>query len=80
MNYKVKRIFSGCVSLFVCWFGFLETRYLGADGSTAKAQITPCLLLIWWENNCGEENKAPSRQWERENELAVRAGQELLQL
>lgn len=63
----------GCwlVCLLV-WFSvcFLGTRYLGVDGSMAEALITPCLLLIWWENNCDEENKEPSRQWERENRLA----------
>lgn len=69
--------------MFVCllvWFSvcFIETRYLEVDGSMTL--ITPCLLLIWWENDCGEEIKEPSRQWERENQLVVRAGQELPQL
>ncbi|KFW88871.1 Nucleolar protein 10, partial [Manacus vitellinus] len=51
----------------VCFFFvvFLETRYLGIDGSMAKTLTTPCLLLIWRENNCGEGSK--ELQWEREN-------------
>lgn len=49
---------------------------MGIDGSMAKALITPCLPLIWRENNYGEESKEPSRQWERENLLAVRLGEE----
>lgn len=56
---------------------FLEARYLGIDGSMAKAVITPFLLLIWSENNYGEESKEPSRQWGRENLLAVRLGEEV---
>lgn len=55
----------------------MEARYLGIDGSIAKALITPCLLLIWRENSYGEESKEPSRQWEREHLLAVRLGEEV---
>lgn len=83
MSYRVKRISAGGVGVFVCWFGFLFVfckQILRVDDSLAKALIALYLLLIWWENNYGEENKEPSRQWERENHLAVRAGQELLQL
>ena len=58
-------------------FIFLETRCLGIDGSTAKTLSTPCFLLIWRENNYGEESKEPSRQWERENLLTVRLGEEI---
>lgn len=64
--------------MFVCWFGFLLVFWnqgtLGVDGSMVKALITPCLLLIWWENSSGEENKELSRQRERENQLVVKAG------
>lgn len=58
------------VGLFV----FLEARYLRIDGSMAKNLITPCLLLIWMKNNCGEESQEPPRQWEKGNLLAVRLG------
>lgn len=70
--------------MLVCLFAglvfclFSGSKVLRVDGSMAKALIAPYLQLIWWESNCGEENKEPSRQWERENQLAVRVGQELL--
>lgn len=73
MSYRVKSISWEWVGLFV----FLEAGYLGIDGSMAKNLITPCLLLIWMGNSCGEESQEPPRQLEKGNLLAVILGEEV---